>query len=310
MKKDKLTGLMVAFVTCCAVGAHAELPVPIAWWNMDSVKDGKIVDATGNGRDLTLGAGCSLTNDCMSGDAALFFNGTKSAWSNFQCPSLTARTYSMWVRRDAKSCGSVDPSENSYPFLLSDWSGVKTHFTYGNYASSTFYFGTKSVGSPNFRCGRWIHVVWTVESGADDQTAHCSFYIDNDCQGSVDTNWAELKIEKTAYLGNRGKDDVRPILGIVDDVRIYDRALSMAERLELYKEGVAKSPRLIGRWKMDSVVVDGNSKRTVPDETGWSTALALGSDCASTNGVNGGVAFVGKECLSVSGLRFYGFRVV
>lgn len=70
MKKLLLSIVCGAFMLGEAVAA---LPEPLIWWTMDEVtQDGKIIDASGNGHDLTLGPGMSLVESRLSGKALAY----------------------------------------------------------------------------------------------------------------------------------------------------------------------------------------------------------------------------------------------
>ena len=67
-----------------------DIPDPVIWGDMEAVSNGKIADRSGNGHDLTLGAGASLTNGYYGVNRnTLFFNGTKSAYASFSAPAFS-----------------------------------------------------------------------------------------------------------------------------------------------------------------------------------------------------------------------------
>lgn len=73
-----------------AFAATAENSGPIAWWKMEAIENGKIHDASGNGRDLTVAAGVTTTNG-LNGNG-IWYDGTANAYSTFSCPAMTSRT--------------------------------------------------------------------------------------------------------------------------------------------------------------------------------------------------------------------------
>ena len=67
-----------------------DLPDPVIWWDMEAVSNGKVADKSGNGHDLTLGPGASLTNGYYGVNRnTLFFDGTKSAYASFNAPAFS-----------------------------------------------------------------------------------------------------------------------------------------------------------------------------------------------------------------------------
>ena len=102
-----------------------DIPDPVIWWDMESVADGKVADKSGNGHDLTLGAGATLTNGCGgAAGRALFFDGTKSSWASFASPALGSRTIAFWFRRE-KSAGPLGwDGGNTYPYAIAGFSST------------------------------------------------------------------------------------------------------------------------------------------------------------------------------------------
>lgn len=93
---------LAALAGCMVFPSFAET-TPYAWWKMDDISDSSVADASGNGRTLRLGSGCSLTN-CADVGRAVYFNGTESAWgqtvANVSLPAPGGRTISMWLYRE------------------------------------------------------------------------------------------------------------------------------------------------------------------------------------------------------------------
>lgn len=101
--------------------------------------------------------------------------------------------------------------------------------------------------------GKWHHAVFTVDS------SNLNFYLDgvlgnvtDTFDGSIPTNDAPLEIGSETFFGAGAYQK-----GSIDEVRIYSRALSQSEVLNLYKNsGVAtRNPvsnrSLVGWWPME-----------------------------------------------------------
>jgi hypothetical protein len=129
MKKLLQLLLGVACGALVSGEAVAVLPDPVIWWTMDELtEDGKIGDASGNGRHLTLGPGMSLVDSRLSGKA-LASDGTVNTWATFSCPALTSRTISFWLYRNpADNDDSITSAENKYPYLFNGLSGMTLMF--------------------------------------------------------------------------------------------------------------------------------------------------------------------------------------
>lgn len=104
MKGKKMNAkLLICAALLGALSASATTE-PIAQWNMDEVVDGMVPDRSGNGRDLTVGPDCSLSNSVFKAGSTfstLYFPGTDGAWATFDCPALVDRTVVFWIYREA-----------------------------------------------------------------------------------------------------------------------------------------------------------------------------------------------------------------
>ena len=79
--------------------------------------------------------------------------------------------------------------------------------------------------------GEWHHVALVVTEGANLRPDTCKMYVN----GVEDGTWSgsdnpfELLADVDVRIGMSGPLDTRYFLGALDEVRIYDRALSSAE---------------------------------------------------------------------------------
>ena len=153
----------------------ADLPAPIIWWDMEAVSNGKIADRSGNGRDLTLSTGASLTNGFGGANSsALFIDGTRSGYATFSSPALGSRTIAYWIRR----CVGAGPigwaGGNTYPYVFTGFSSLSMHFSNNsdyNIDTSIFAGNTQQNPSRYFTQGglpkihreTWTHVAITFD---------------------------------------------------------------------------------------------------------------------------------------------------
>ena len=222
--------LLLAGIAC------ADDPAPIVWFTMDEVAEAggvrKIADASGNGRDLTLGGGCWLTNG--TGRAStLFFNGTTAAFGTFASPKMDSRTVSMLFRKELDNGPQYEPGTNTYPYILSALSkqmrihtGTIPNATTGYDIYSVYAMSESSNpiinGQPMMLRAEWHHLAWTYEqtpteneSVPNEVTAVCRFYRDGFLvlTSSVRT-YTNTSVAATAMLGNEeGTARGRPIHG-------------------------------------------------------------------------------------------------
>lgn len=102
--------------------------------------------------------------------------------------------------------------------------------------------------------GRWYHVVGVYNASAQTLDIYINGALDNGTlTGSVPTSMGDFT--QTVAIGNRaGENKMFP--GVIDDVRIYNRALSADEVQKLFQSGsfrraAVSEQGLIGWWKMD-----------------------------------------------------------
>jgi len=265
-----------------------------AWYKMDEVAlvNGvrKIADASGNGRDLTLGSGCSLTNGVAG--PGLCFDGTANAWATFSTPALGNRTVSLLFWREQGN-GPLLEGQTTYPYVIASLSTMNIHF-YTTTDGCLAYVTGRPVflNGASFPRGQWNHLAWVYEQ-TETETANvynavCKCYRN----GILISTSASYSLTNTMAAGTTllgsSYDHTRPIYGVLDEVRVYGAALTDAEVKQeaLRSMETGKTPRLLGRWTMDEVVAT-NGARLVRDVAGGGFDLRIGDGCQLTNGVDG-----------------------
>jgi hypothetical protein len=107
----------------------------------------------------------------------------------------------------------------------------KVSFVHGSTANGTAIFTNNKVLSTN----RWYHVV-AVRTGSSGSWT-VNFYIDGVSDGAP-TDTENPGTQGTSFIGNQQIVSTRAFNGFIDDVRVYNRALSVSEILEIYNLGV------------------------------------------------------------------------
>lgn len=275
MKANKLKKLVSAAFAFCAAALYAELPNPVAWWKMDAVENGKVPDASGNGRDLTLGAGTSLVDGGLTGKA-LSFDGSQGAFASFSCPALQSRTISMWTRLDpADGPAPAGVFSNRYFF-----DGIST-FNYALYRGSERGNNEATIGETvyplgsRWALGEWVHMVWIVSYNSSTKEVGVSLY-ENGSFRAYNRKVTASSIESatTAILGNTLEKN-KAYFGLIDEVKIYDVDFDAAKVIAEYKSS-APEPSLLNHWKMDSATQSADGKLIVQDETGRKPLILSG----------------------------------
>ena len=320
MKRSALVVARCALVaaTCgfASLCSAAAIPDPVIWYDMESVVNGKVPDKSGNGCDLTIGDGCSLVDtDRLS--KGLNFDGTKrSSYATFSCPALTDRTISLWFKRAADD-GTYDwgTATNIYPHLINSFSRFR--FLYGfNSTSSIVYYGNPEVyvDASSLKVDRdsWMHLAFTIKAltGEDAGKTVVTWYKNGSKVGSATGTATDIAIAQTAVLGNNSIGGPRPVNGVVDDLRVYDVALTDAQIMQVAASENPSGTQLIARWDFNDIQDAVGSARTAPSLTDYVGDLSLEEDVAVTNGVAPGTQslwFNGTANTIVTGKSKYPF---
>jgi hypothetical protein len=208
----------------------AEDPNLVGWWTLDDGSGSVAKDSSGNGRDGTL-LGAPQWIAGKIGAGALSFDGVDDVVQVADAPALAlsnALTLSAWVKLNNFS---------TYYFIVDKQPSGTAGTNYpGNYEFRTtpaglVQFGHQTSQGTDFTfydsasgltAGRWTHVVVTVV-----KAGQVKFYIDGTPAGSVaqSMNFPVLNNEPVR-IGGR-KDGYSFFNGCLDDVRIYNRALTV-----------------------------------------------------------------------------------
>ena len=310
MKKLVLFGIMLEAACAWAV----DLPDPVLWWTMDAVEDGVVRDVSGHGWDLSgLGADVYVTNMAAKGKA-LWFSGTTDSWAKRDDqPLLTSRTLSFWIwrneypgdclanaateearrnasmpnifwnlsalyiRSDTALADTTNPLLGSITPNLISWYG--TGGSLGGY-----YFGYGSY--PTMRLGAWTHICYSIDvkdaSTVGSMTVHtfdAKIYINGIPRITVtDCATTNGSSSSTVWVGNINTLQ-RPFCGALDEVRVFDSALTAEQVAAEYARISVCHARLVARWPLDTFSErDAGGSYTSPVTDGFMAGLGAGYD--------------------------------
>lgn len=237
---NMLIGTVAAIMAWSVVvsASHADIITGLTGhWKFEEVNgtspDFTTPDSTGNGYtgDLT-----GLTASDLVGGVdgnALDFTGS----GNYVTADLDddlpdgneARTIAMWVKAN-----STDGFDRVFAVGNSPLdNGSTTDFTIENHEGSPFVYFKHRGGNiryPDVPIGDWFHLVFVVPSGAincDDALV----YIDGDLKSGTASYAGHVVLDTDTgggilRIGVRGTDGAASFNGLLDDVRVYNRALS------------------------------------------------------------------------------------
>jgi subtilisin family serine protease len=209
---------------------------PVAWWKMDEETGTIAHDSAGDSNGVCLG-GLSFDNDSVPGvmGNAIHLDGVDDrVYASSMSLPREAFTLAMWFRPDE------DLSSGSSRMDLIHWQvNQRPHLTFNFNGGGYIYLDVAVDGqqyddvktTTNFWEGsRWYHIAAVF----DGETFR--IYVDAASECDV-AHPGTHNSASGIYIGSHRTNGVDSFDGTIDDVRIYDRALSADEIGELYREG-------------------------------------------------------------------------
>jgi len=272
-------------------------PALVGWWTFDEGSGSVAADSSGNGNDGTLNGPVEWTTEGKLG-GALKFTGPYNFVQVQSSPSLnmtSAITISVWINPSwtgnnrilQKSSGGGD---NQYR-LIKEW-GDHTKF----HLPGVGELYPQDTLPP---LGEWTHLAATYDGSSMKLYFDAVVVAEMDASGEMGTSDGTLCIgtkHETAPAGDEFN-------GILDDVRIYNRALSHSEIKKLGGDPKASSPA--------------PADRAIYEDTWANLSWTSGAFAAShdvyfsdnqndvVNGAEG--AFLGNQALAFLVIGFPGF---
>jgi hypothetical protein len=211
----------------------------VGHWKLDETTGTTAFDSSGNGNDGYLEFGMDATNDSVAGarSRALEFDGiddriNASDVSLFDL-SATPHTFSLWFKTSG-------PQIDAYPRFLERYNFGTSHEGYrlgffNTAGTIQALFGSAGVGdgyslisTGTFDDGSWHHLVVV----ADGSTA--TMYVNRIVEA---TDPYDNLADHSQILEFGGQNTGNSFRGVLDDIRIYNRALSVSEIQTLYTMG-------------------------------------------------------------------------
>jgi hypothetical protein len=227
---------------CAAPFAHAQVPSRlIGWWKLDDTTNATLLaDSSGNNRNATKGIGTSIVNGRFG--TAARFDGTTNAWASFNTPLMTNMTIAAWVYMDGIPNNLLPRimqiGADTYYHMPSNSPSVLGQFNFGAQGNN---WVTSVLAPFKFTTNKWFHaaVVYRQEyTNTTDRVVWSTFYINGVRCGdpSAKAAYKNAIPASTAFFGNNGSGAgaIRPLTGMMDDVRIYNAPLSDREVYALF----------------------------------------------------------------------------
>jgi hypothetical protein len=251
----------------------------VGYWKMDETS-GSAADSSGNGNTGTWnGSGVSHYSTGKFGGGG-GFNGTDDYVSVPVSLGSSSWSISLWSKTTSggKYLGTtLNCGAGCLPRLYL----LGNEFVYG---SGSYSDASMTIDLTGITTSNWNH--WVYEFDGSSIKAYVNGVLKN-----TKTRNAE-NINDTLVLGKSVESGVVYLNGSIDDIRVYNRALSPTEVQQLY----TWAPGPVGWWKMDE-----NIGTTASDSSGNSLVGTLGAGTAANSPVwtsakyGSGLSFDGSD---------------
>ncbi|HEY9114246.1 MAG TPA: LamG-like jellyroll fold domain-containing protein, partial [Bacteroidales bacterium] len=224
---------------------------PVGHWKFDETSGNTAYDNSGNNFNGTLVNNPSWSNGKI--ENALQFNGVNQS---VECGThskldmgIQDFTISTWVKMNSNqvsyptfiSKGGSSTSTSGYWFYLS---GTSLKLAMGDGTSRI----VASSGTINIKDNLWHHISVSV-----NRYGKATFFVDGENKGDYDVSPLAGKLisnsTKTLNIASLGTSSTTFLNGLLDDTRIYTRALSAEEIADL--ADLSQNNSLIAHWAFD-----------------------------------------------------------
>ncbi len=219
------------------------LPNPVGWWKMDEGGGTSITDSSGNNNNSTTWTGQTSFINAKYG-SGLLFDGTNDVVRIAESPSLDlgsindSYTISSWIKTNASysTSGTVVTKNagggTAYPFALFILASTNLPcFAINDVSVTVTTCGTSAVND-----GNWHHLVGIRNTSTDTIYLYVDGFLAN---STSDTTTSTLSNDVDVSIGNGGISYIAfDFNGIIDEVRIYNTALSSSQVEYLYNRGL------------------------------------------------------------------------
>jgi N-acetylneuraminic acid mutarotase len=195
----------------------------VGWWKFDEGSGTVAYDSSGNGNHGNLTNGPTWVSGKIGG--ALSFDGVNDhVRIGNVLNNMSSSCFSLWFKPASVPSGHgyMVFKEHTYALTLASNGGV--HLNFGNGSE----WGNTNVYTTLLELNKWYNVTATRESGIMKVFIDINLLANNFYNTSFGSNSWPL------VFGGIGTNSFN---GLIDDIRIYDRALSAEEVLALYNLG-------------------------------------------------------------------------
>ncbi|RJO60409.1 hypothetical protein C4544_05050 [candidate division WS5 bacterium] len=271
--------LQIFFYVLIFQAGYAQSPTDglVAYWTFDEVGGTTAQDSSGNNHPGTLFNNPTWVTGRINN--AVSFDGINDyvEINDHNKLDLTGGefTLSAWIYPEAYGeyltgriidHGGGSTGDGGWSLLVNNWSGeqgLRASIKNGN-SSTGIYSDINSI-----TLNRWQHVAVTLQLGT------ITFYVDGQIRGQTTGVPSPTNRAAPVRIGMAATDYLRAFTGVIDEVRIHDRALPDQEIMDLYNQAPPQSDM------NPPVISNGQPSGELPLET-TTAMLSVSTDEAAT----------------------------
>jgi hypothetical protein len=236
----KILGFTAVFILVFLVvsGAHADLNNGLIAYYPFS---GDANDASGNGFNGTI-VGPILSSDQYDNPNSTYqFNGSNDYIDTIPAHLIPSSiSFSVWIyptrllENEMQIFGSMENAsggKNGINGSYGNSGGNGNLIKFSCYQNNLLVGPTVTIPTTALPLNSWSHVVFILNDANE-----ASIYVDGDVVGSGNFSTACDTHDRTLMIGKSVRSQSRSFEGKIDEVRIYNRALTTAEVQQIYNE--------------------------------------------------------------------------
>ena len=206
----------------------------VGWWKFDETSGTNALDSSGNGNNGTLNGSITRTDGRIGG--ALDLDGVNDYvdCGNAAIFDITEQvTLAVWVNTSDMGNGQHNPyitkGDHSYAIKGHAWGNIEFYIYSGGWRTCTMPAGAAFNGE-------WHHLTGTYDG------TQLLLYLDGEQQSRTSFTGAIATGTFNVNIGRNDENTDRLYEGLIDDARIYNRALSANEIKKIANPEKASSP--------------------------------------------------------------------
>lgn len=236
MKQRWMSALIGVLLAATMLPANASISDGlVGYWSFDNCD---AQDGSGNGNNGTVHGSPVCTSG--SSGSAYRFNGTTDyiVVPNASSFPSSAITTSFWINREGNTINgrweNILSKEYSFQNYAETGSSNCTNcVSFGLWKGSSGIWSANYTSSNSLAATGWIHFTFTF----DNTTRVAKSYINGVLVATVNESDSSTYVRTSSnslYIGRNGSAAVYYLKGLLDEVRVYNRALSDTEIQQLY----------------------------------------------------------------------------